>query len=100
MLDRDKASLVNLGISELQQTRRATHTPLGAEAAAAELERARVHAVYDAIASHFSATRYKPWPVVDNFLRSLPNGSLGADIGCGNSKYMCVNRDVMVLGSD
>eukprot|EP00842_Homolaphlyctis_polyrhiza_P001154 jgi/Hompol1/2039/HPOL_005827-RA len=23
------------------------------------------------IAEHFSATRYKPWPVVDNFLRSV-----------------------------
>ncbi|KAI9341762.1 S-adenosyl-L-methionine-dependent methyltransferase [Zopfochytrium polystomum] len=66
----------------------------------AELEREHVHAVYDAIAPHFSATRYKPWPVVDNFLRSLPLGSLGADIGCGNGKYMGVNKDVMILGSD
>ncbi|KAI9342183.1 hypothetical protein DFJ73DRAFT_797521 [Zopfochytrium polystomum] len=64
------------------------------------LEREHVHAVYDAIEPHFSATQYKPWPAVDNFLRSLPPGSLGADIGCGNGKYMGVNKDVMILGSD
>lgn len=27
-----------------------------------------VHQVYEEIAQHFSHTRYKPWPVVEEFL--------------------------------
>ena len=34
-----------------------------------QLEEEHVHTVYDLIASHFSATRYKPWPIVDNYLQ-------------------------------
>ncbi len=51
-------------------------------------ERANVHRVYNAIAPHFSATRYKPWPLVEQFLSTLPVGSVGADLGCGNGKYL------------
>lgn len=40
------------------------------------------------IATHFSATRYKPWPSITRFLHSLPPGSLGVDAGCGNGKYL------------
>ncbi|KAJ3315786.1 Alkylated DNA repair protein alkB 8, partial [Blyttiomyces sp. JEL0837] len=41
-----------------------------------------------------------PWPVVDNFLRSLPSGSIGADVGCGNGKYLGVNKELCMIGSD
>ncbi|KAJ3282334.1 tRNA methyltransferase, has a role in tRNA modification [Borealophlyctis nickersoniae] len=64
------------------------------------LEQTHVHAVYNLIADHFSATRYKPWPVVDDFLRGLPPASVGADIGCGNGKYLGVNPNVFTIGSD
>ncbi|OMH84522.1 tRNA (carboxymethyluridine(34)-5-O)-methyltransferase [Zancudomyces culisetae] len=47
-----------------------------------------VHNVYDQISNHFSNTRYKPWPVIARFIGSLEPGSLGADVGCGNGKYM------------
>lgn len=58
--------------------------------AAVAFEAANVHAVYAAIASHFSATRYKPWPLVAEFLDSFADapGSVGADLGCGNGKYL------------
>lgn len=59
-----------------------------------------VHAIYEAIAPHFSRTRYKPWPVVDRFLRSQLPGSVGLDVGCGNGKYLGVNPDVVIVGSD
>ncbi|KAI8833548.1 hypothetical protein BC829DRAFT_377445 [Chytridium lagenaria] len=65
-----------------------------------DLERKHVQAVYDAIAPHFSATRYKPWPVVENFLKSQEVGALGADVGCGNGKYLGVNPEVFCVGSD
>lgn len=42
----------------------------------------------------------QPWPVVEDFLNSLEQGSLGADIGCGNGKYIGVNPNVCILGSD
>lgn len=63
-------------------------------------ESKHVHAVYEQIATHFSSTRYKPWPIVDSFLTSLSPGSIGLDIGCGNGKYLIVNRDIFIIGSD
>ncbi|KAL7414551.1 hypothetical protein BDY24DRAFT_385611 [Mrakia frigida] len=51
-------------------------------------EQQNVHDVYNQIATHFSATRYKPWPTIQQFLLSIPPGSLGLDAGCGNGKYL------------
>ncbi|KAF8864303.1 S-adenosyl-L-methionine-dependent methyltransferase [Acephala macrosclerotiorum] len=63
-------------------------------------EEQHVHEVYEQIASHFSSTRYKPWPIVESFLKSLSPGSIGLDVGCGNGKYLTVNRDIFIVGSD
>jgi tRNA (uracil-5-)-methyltransferase TRM9 len=65
-----------------------------------EYEEKHVHEVYEQIASHFSSTRYKPWPIVRNFLLSLSPGSVGLDVGCGNGKYLTVNHDIFIIGSD
>ncbi|KAF5112069.1 hypothetical protein DV454_004422 [Geotrichum candidum] len=67
---------------------------------AKQKEEEYVHQVYEEIASHFSLTRYKPWPVVEKFLLEQKPGSIGLDIGCGNGKYMSVNKDVYIIGSD
>ncbi|KAM7399386.1 hypothetical protein PAMP_018659 [Pampus punctatissimus] len=67
---------------------------------AARLEEEYVHRVYDAIASHFSSTRHSPWPRVCHFLSSLPPGSVLADVGCGNGKYLGVNPEVIAVGCD
>ncbi len=40
------------------------------------------------MAQDFSRTRYKIWPGVDSFLRSLSTDSLILDAGCGNGKNM------------
>ncbi|KHG17683.1 Alkylated DNA repair alkB [Gossypium arboreum] len=53
-----------------------------------EIEKKYVHHVYDAIAPHFSSTRFAKWPKVAAFLESLPTGSLILDAGCGNGKYL------------
>ncbi|CCW66909.1 unnamed protein product [Phytomonas sp. Hart1] len=50
-------------------------------------ERAHVHDVYEAIAAHFSSTRYRAWPRVGAFLEALPPFAMIADVGCGNGKY-------------
>lgn len=87
-------------------------------------ESEHVHQVYERIAKHFSSTRYKvrelshapshfvaalglntdsmqqPWPIVEDFLRKLPVGSIGLDVGCGNGKYLAVNPNVFIIGSD
>ncbi|CAP80153.1 tRNA methyltransferase, has a role in tRNA modification [Penicillium rubens] len=63
-------------------------------------ERQNVHKVYQEIAQHFSATRYKPWPIVERFLTSLTPGAVGLDVGCGNGKNLMVNRDVFIIASD
>ncbi|XP_027136276.1 alkylated DNA repair protein alkB homolog 8 isoform X2 [Larimichthys crocea] len=67
---------------------------------AAHLEEEYVHRVYDAIASHFSSTRHTPWSRVCHFLSSLPPGSVLADVGCGNGKYLGVNPEVIAVGCD
>lgn len=65
------------------------------------LEREHVEQVYEEIATHFSQTRYKAWPVVHNFLVNLPMGSVGLDVGCGNGKNMLVrNKDIGIVGVD
>ncbi|KAK6528633.1 tRNA methyltransferase, has a role in tRNA modification, variant 2 [Orbilia ellipsospora] len=66
----------------------------------ARYESRHVHQVYDKIATHFSATRYKPWPIVEKFLNSLPLGAVGLDMGCGNGKYLNINPNIFILGSD
>lgn len=63
-------------------------------------EDAHVHQVYEQIASHFSSTRYKPWPIVERFLKELPDGSIGLDVGCGNGKYLTVNPKIFIVASD
>ena len=67
---------------------------------AQELEKAHVYQIYDEIADHFSDTRHSPWPKVGDFLRGLPSHSLVADVGCGNGKYLGVNKDIATFGSD
>ena len=67
---------------------------------ALSLETDSVHRVYEIIASHFSETRYKPWPLVETFLKGLPSGSVGLDVGCGNGKYLGINPEIFIIGSD
>ncbi|XP_057291456.1 alkylated DNA repair protein alkB homolog 8-like [Hydractinia symbiolongicarpus] len=64
------------------------------------LEGEHVYKVYEEIADHFSGTRHSPWPKVKEFLCNLPAGSLVADVGCGNGKYLGVNPKLITLGSD
>jgi tRNA (uracil-5-)-methyltransferase TRM9 len=68
--------------------------------ASQEYEVQHVHEVYEQIATHFSATRHKPWPIVESFLQSIAPGSIGIDVGCGNGKYLPVNQDVFIVASD
>ncbi|KAK3988131.1 S-adenosyl-L-methionine-dependent methyltransferase [Cladorrhinum sp. PSN332] len=79
----------------------AAEAQAAAESAEAEAyERTHVHGVYEAIAPHFSATRYKPWPAVASFLSSQAPGAVGFDVGCGNGKYLGVNPSLFMVGSD
>lgn len=82
----------------------ATAAPPPPASSPSTYEHRHVHQVYDAIAPHFAATRYAPWPAVDQFLTSLPPYSLVADIGCGNGKYLRVAQEspnhLFALGID
>ncbi|KAE9028350.1 Alkylated DNA repair protein alkB 8 [Phytophthora rubi] len=66
------------------------------------LEQQYVHEFYETVAAHFSSTRHSPWPRVAQFVSSLPEGSMIADLGCGNGKYMkCVDAaQSFVVGGD
>lgn len=67
--------------------------PADPPASPIDYETEHVHTVYDSIASHFSSTRYKPWPVVAAFLSSIPAGWVGLDSGTGNGKYLHLPAD-------
>uniref|UniRef100_A0A8C6CUY3 Fe2OG dioxygenase domain-containing protein n=1 Tax=Moschus moschiferus TaxID=68415 RepID=A0A8C6CUY3_MOSMO len=67
---------------------------------ALQLEQDYVHRVYEEIARHFSSTRHTPWPHIVEFLKALPSGSLVADIGCGNGKYLGINKELYMIGCD
>jgi tRNA (uracil-5-)-methyltransferase TRM9 len=64
------------------------------------MEQEHVHDVYDKIATHFDATRYKPWPGVREFLATIPAGSNLLEIGCGNGKNLGQRQDCIVHGCD
>lgn len=66
------------------------------------MEKQYVHEFYETVAAHFSSTRHSPWPRVAQFVASLPSGSVVADLGCGNGKYMkCVDSShSFVVGGD
>ncbi len=66
----------------------------------AQYEQEHVHDVYEQIASHFSSTRHKPWPIVERFLKERPDGAIGLDVGCGNGKYLSANSNIFIVGSD
>ncbi|CAM0944143.1 unnamed protein product [Alopecurus aequalis] len=65
-----------------------------------DIEKKYVHRVYDAIAPHFSATRFAKWPKVAGFLDSLSPGSIVLDAGCGNGKYLGFNPECFYVGCD
>ena len=54
--------------------------------------REHVQRVYDSIATEWHGTRYRSWPRVEEFVLSLPRGSLIADLGCGNGKMASACR--------
>ena len=65
------------------------------------MEKEHVYDVYEKIATHFSNTRYKPWPNVKDYIESFPAGSMVADVGCGNGKYLGCNDDrLFTIGTD
>lgn len=64
-----------------------------------KLEKDYVRSTYDQIAEEFSSTRFKKWPKVDAFLKSLEDKSLLLDIGCGNGKYLG-NQSTLNIGCD
>ena len=63
---------------------------------------AYVHDVYEQISSHISVdSRYRgAWPRVKKFVQELEPGSVVCDVGCGNGKYLNINPDIFVIGSD
>ncbi|KAJ0963234.1 hypothetical protein J5N97_028356 [Dioscorea zingiberensis] len=65
-----------------------------------DIEKKYVHSVYDAIAPHFSSTRFAKWPKVAGFINSLKPGSVILDVGCGNGKYLGLNPDCLYVGCD
>ncbi|XP_040278408.1 probable tRNA methyltransferase 9B [Bufo bufo] len=70
------------------------------EKEASRLEKQHVHNVYEKIAPYFNDKRYKAWPKVQQFLLAQEPGSLIADIGCGNGKYLHINSQTYKMGCD
>ena len=62
------------------------------------IENQHVHAVYEQIADHFHETRFSYWPLVTNFLKQTPPNSIIGDIGCGNGKYLQLQKELEKSG--
>lgn len=95
-----ETAVENITMDDGSTATAATTAATAAANSAESYEQEHVHSVYESIASHFSSTRYKPWPNVASFLTALSPGSVGLDVGCGNGKYLNVNPHVYLLGSD
>lgn len=67
-----------------------------------QFEHDHVSSVYKSIAEHFSYTRFKAWPKIEELLQSQPDYSIIADIGCGNGKdsYAGNNSTNYMFGCD
>jgi len=63
------------------------------EEAARIIEKNLVKDVYDHIADDFSASRYKMWPLVEDFVDKVPNDHFVVDLGCGNGKNLLKIRN-------
>lgn len=67
------------------------------------MEKKYVYETYEAIAKEFDDTRFCRWNSVRNFLDTLNNYSLIADVGCGNGKnmkYKSENKEYIYIGND
>ncbi|CAK9821625.1 Alkylated DNA repair protein alkB homolog 8 [Anthophora retusa] len=67
---------------------------------ASRIENSYVHKVYDQISNHFNETRHKQWPNVSRFLQTLDTGDILLDVGCGNGKYLCSEKNIFKIGCD
>lgn len=56
--------------------------------------------VYNFIAKEFSDSRQRVWPYVQKFISTFQDGTLNADIGCGNGKNMIKNDKYKIKGMD
>jgi tRNA (uracil-5-)-methyltransferase TRM9 len=68
-----------------------------------ELEKKYVHNFYNKVARHWYKTRTREcsyWPVVINFINSIKQFSIVADIGTGSGRFMNYRDDLIFIGSD
>lgn len=66
-----------------------------------EKEQKFVIETYNTIAKKWDKTRYRIWPVVEEYLRSLKSNSKVLEVGCGNGKNMILeNVDLDFWGND
>jgi alkylated DNA repair protein alkB family protein 8 len=64
--------------------------------------RTSVEETWDTIAESFDTTRKKPWKICIDFICSLKNSDVVADIGCGNGRHLlpCAENCSHVVGID
>ena len=65
-----------------------------------DIEQKYVLDVYDNIAEHFSDTRFCIWDFVRDFLDNKKPSEKGLEIGCGNGKNLCLNKQLDIVGID
>ncbi|CAH0560370.1 unnamed protein product [Brassicogethes aeneus] len=62
------------------------------------LEQTYVHDVYEQLDAE--GLHNEPWPKVEQFIDELEPGSIVCDIGCGNGKYLDINKSIFNIGAE
>ncbi|KAK5582320.1 hypothetical protein RB653_003903 [Dictyostelium firmibasis] len=91
--------IINEGVPDISEEKINFEEPK-TDREAYQVEVKHVREIYDRIALHFDSTRYKAWPIVEKFLEKVSIGSIGVDVGCGNGKYLGLNKNSHLIGSD
>lgn len=65
-----------------------------------DFEKSHVHNIYDKIAEHFTKTRYRIWPGVEEFLKQTSPLDTVLDVGCGNGKNILTHDNIFCVGID
>ncbi|PKI85249.1 Trm9p [Malassezia vespertilionis] len=72
--------------------------PAAVDAAAYESENVHAYERATRLTAAYTINLFQPWPLIPQFLATFSHGNVGADLGCGNGKYLYL-RSALATGA-